>query len=342
MCRKEKTFASDTWIIFAYIKNPKFSSLYSGLKNVIKSDLAAIASRCILFIYYDVCDFLCIQGRKESNSPTLFFPSLTPLHNGLTDNILWLEAMLLKEEKNERLSIKSDPRVQANVAASWSKYYFIGIIRPFLWAAILNHALDDKCTLVTFNTLCPGAANRTSGWGCVWRRAPWLTVLGQWLLRAAHATVLPEGSKQPGSSSTSTIPGPMRRPVRAQHQNRNNSARRRRRRAGVHLLPGWCLTAALLHPAELSRRCRMVLSSLCSHQLPTPSPEGEKFGQFLPAPWQPLYRCINAINCWSRAMETSSKWKMKLFWAKWEKTVVFFAAAVCIVQTVARGDALRR
>lgn len=58
-------------------------------------------------------------------------PHLTPFHSGLSNNKLWLEAILPREEKNERLSIKSDPYVQVNVATSCSKYYFIGTIHPF-------------------------------------------------------------------------------------------------------------------------------------------------------------------------------------------------------------------
>lgn len=108
------------------------------------------------FILVIVMMSLIFCASKEIKNPThkyCFFPNLTPCHIGLTGNILWLEAMMLKEEKNERLNIKSDPPVQVNAAASCSKSSFIGSTHPFLWSAISNHALVDKCTLVSFSFL---------------------------------------------------------------------------------------------------------------------------------------------------------------------------------------------
>lgn len=152
--------------------------------------------------------FSTSKEEKKTTRQHCFFLNLTSFHIGLINNILWLEAVLLKEEeRNERLSIKSDPHVQVNVAASCSKYYFIGIIRPFLQSAISNHALVDKRTLVIFNILCPGTANRTIiGLGCVWRRALLLTALGQWLLPAARAVVpvrFPRGANSPAAAAPS-------------------------------------------------------------------------------------------------------------------------------------------
>lgn len=275
-----------------------------------------------------------MHPRKKKTQPTniVFFRNLTPCHIGLTDNILRLEATPLKEEKNERPSIKSDPRVQINVAASCSTYYFIGINRPFLWSAVSNHALVDKCTLVTFNILCPGRANRTIiGLGCVWRRAPLMTALGQRLLRAARAVVpvcFPRGPNSPAAEAAT--------PSSTQHPNGNNP---NGNNPVTPLLPRWCFTKRPRSSPWSRLRHGTALSSLCSHQLPAPSLEGEKSGQLLPAARQPLYCRLDTVNRRSRATK-ASKWKTKLFWAKREKTVVFFAAAERGVQTVARGDAL--
>lgn len=150
---REENFASNIWITFVYIKTSFFFFfLYSGLKRDIKSGCASLASWCILFIHtYDIQDFLCIQ---EIIIIIKSLPHLAPFHIGITNNILWLEAMLLREEKNERLSIKSDPCIWVNVATSCSKYHFIGISRLLLQSAILNYIVADKSKWVTFNTLC--------------------------------------------------------------------------------------------------------------------------------------------------------------------------------------------
>lgn len=286
--------------------------------------------------------FCASKEEKILTHQHCFFRNLTPCHIGLTDNILRLEATPLKEEKNERPSIKSDPRVQINVAASCSTYYFIGINRPFLWSAVSNHALVDKCTLVTFNILCPGRANRTIiGLGCVWRRAPLMTALGQRLLRAARAVVpvcFPRGPNSPAAAAAT--PSPTQRadptPKRQKPSPEEESC---------HPSPAPLVfhEASPQLPVEPWSRLHhgTALSSLCSHQLPAPSLEGEKSGQLLPAARQPLYCHLDAVNRRSRATEASSKLKPKLFWAKRGKTVVFFAAAERGVQTVARGDALR-
>lgn len=71
--------------------------------------------------------FCASKEIKNLNSLILFFPNLTPCHIGLTGNIFWLEAMILKEEKNERLNIKSDPHVPVNAAASWSKCSLLAV-----------------------------------------------------------------------------------------------------------------------------------------------------------------------------------------------------------------------
>lgn len=274
---------------------------------------------------------------KQEKNPThqhCFFRNLTPCHIGLTNNILRLEATPLKGEKNERLSIKSDPRVQINVAASCSTYYFIGINRPFLWSAVSNHALVDKSTLVTFNILCPGRANRTIiGLGCVWRRAPSMTALGQRLLRAARAVVPVRFPRGPNSlAAAAATPSPTQR-----HPNGNNPARRRR--AVTPLLPRWCFTKCP-RSSPWSRLCHgTALSSLCSHQLPAPSLEGEKSGQLLPAARQPLYCRLDAGAEPRKLLRNE---KRNFSEQSGEKTVVFFAAAERGVQTVARGDALRR
>lgn len=163
---------------------------------------------------------------------------------------------MLKEEKNERLNIKSDPPVQVNVAASCSKYSFIGSTHPFLWSAISNHAPVDKCTLVSFSIPSPGTANRTIiGLGCVWRGAPLLPMLGQWLLQAAH---VPEGSKHLGGSS---IPAPLPR------LSMPNTPARRRRRLSLISCPAGAALLCLLEPSPSHLCHSMALSSLCSQHL---------------------------------------------------------------------------
>lgn len=218
--------------------------------------------------------------------------------------------MLLKEEKNERLSIKFDPRVQVNVAGSCSKYYFIGIIHPFLWSAISNHTLVDKCSLVMFNILCPGPAKRTIvGLGCVWRRAPLLTALGQWLPQAACAMVPVCFPRRPNSPVAAAPPPNQRADLSVPNTRTGTTQPGEGEPVHISYSAGVSWAASLL-PVEPSRRRLRhgtALSSLCSHRLPAPSLEGEKLGQLLPqAARQPLYCHINAINCWSRATETSS------------------------------------
>lgn len=93
--------------------------------------------------------------------------------------------------------------------------------------------------------------------GCVWRGAPLLPMLGQWLLQAARA---PEGNKQLGSSSSS-IHDPVPK------LSMPNTPARRRRLSLISCPAG----AALLCPEEPSpsHLCHsMALSSLCSHWLP--------------------------------------------------------------------------
>lgn len=252
--------------------------------------------------------------------------------------------MLLKKEKKERLGIKSDPRVQINVAASCSKYYFIGILLPFLWSAILNHALADKCTLVTFNLLCPGTENRTIiGLGCVWKKAPLLTTLCQWLLHAAHAMVPVCFLRRANSPAAAAAPSL----TQSTHLSLPSTLTETTQPGEGELSHVSCSAgasqAAPVLPMELPHHhfCHgMALSSLSSHWLHALSLEGEKFEQLLPAARLSLYCLINTTNYWSRVMETSLKLKIKIFWSKWEKTVTFFAAAVCGVHTVTHSDAL--
>lgn len=249
--------------------------------------------------------------------------------------------MLLKEEKNERLSIKFDPRVQVNVAASCSKYYFIGIILPVLWSAISNHALLDKCRLATFNILCPGTANRTIvGLGCAQRKAPLLTALSQWLLQAAQDEVPICFQRGPNSPAAAT-PSPTQRANLFVPNTRTETTQPGGGELVCMSFPSWGFTIRLAAPHGAIWLPPPPQDGFISPLQPTAFLEGEKFGQLLPAARQPLYCRINATNCWSRATETS-KWKMKLFWAKWENPVVFFATAVSVVQTVACSDALCR
>lgn len=232
---------------------------------------------------------------------------------------------MLKEEKSERLDIKSDPHVQVNVAASCSKCSSIGITHPFLWSAISNHTLVDKCTLVSFNIPCPGTANRTIiGLGCVREKPFYCPGLDgdsfklPMLLRganslAAAASFLTQGpsspcpTPQPGGGDRHTSPAQVVLP----------------RCALWSHLPAPSATAWLYLPLQPPAPCSL---------------EGRKF---LPAAQQPFYCLINVMNCWNRAVETPSKWKIKLlFWANWGKLVMYFTAAVCVEQTVALSDAL--
>lgn len=85
----------------------------------------------------------------------------------------------------------------------------------------------------------------------------------------------------------------------------------------THLLPSWCCPAV---PCRATSQPPVPQHGFI-FPLQTPAPcflEGKKF---LPEAQKTFYCHVNVMNCWNRAMETSSKWKIKLcFFSKLGKT----------------------